>query len=51
MWDWLIIAGLYLLGAGLLRWLGGFGAAGRALQEWGRRASAATRGDQPSVSG
>jgi hypothetical protein len=30
------IGALYLLAVGLLRWLGGFGAAANAISSWGR---------------
>ena len=34
--SWIGIALLYLLGMGLLGWLGGISAAGDALSHWGR---------------
>jgi hypothetical protein len=34
--TWIGIAVLYLLGMGLLCWLGGISAAGDALSRWGR---------------
>jgi hypothetical protein len=34
--TWIGIAVLYLLGMGLLCWLGGIAAAGDALSRWGR---------------
>ncbi len=36
MRDWIVIVVLYLLGMGIFRLLGGFGAAGEALRQWGR---------------
>jgi len=36
MHEWIPIVVLYILGLGLFRLLGGFGAAGRALERWGR---------------
>jgi hypothetical protein len=36
MWGWIWIIALYLLSIGLLRWLGGIGAAADAIQGWGR---------------
>jgi len=36
MSEWMIAIVLYVLGIGVLRWLGGFAAAGDALREWGR---------------
>jgi hypothetical protein len=35
MWQWIIIVALYALGCGTLRLLGGVGAAGDALRDWG----------------
>ena len=35
MWDWVVIAVLYVLGIGFFRWLGGIGAAADAIQRWG----------------
>ena len=35
MWGWFWIIALYLLSVGLLRWLGGIGAAADAIQSWG----------------
>lgn len=34
--TWIGIAVLYLLGMGLFCWLGGIGAAGDVLSQWGR---------------
>jgi hypothetical protein len=36
MWEWVLIAVLYVLGIGFFRWLGGIGAAEDAIQRWGR---------------
>jgi hypothetical protein len=36
MWSWIIIAVLYLIGAGFFYLLGGLGSASDALQQWGR---------------
>ena len=38
-WDWVIVGGLYLFGMTLFELLGGFGAAGRAIERWGRATS------------
>jgi hypothetical protein len=38
-WDWVIVGALYAVGVGLFRLLGGFAAAGRAIQQWGRAES------------
>jgi len=35
MWEWILIAVLYVLGIGFFRWLGGVGAAADAIQRWG----------------
>jgi hypothetical protein len=39
MQNWIISLTLYALGMGLFHILGGFGAAARALKEWGARSS------------
>jgi hypothetical protein len=36
MWSWIWIVALYLLAIGGFRWLGGIGAAGEAIERWGR---------------
>lgn len=36
IWSWIEIAVLYLLGMGLLGWLGGIASAGDAISRWGR---------------
>jgi hypothetical protein len=36
MWTWIWIGVVYLLAIGLLRWLGGVGAAASAIANWGR---------------
>jgi hypothetical protein len=36
VWSWIETAALYVLGMGLLCWLGGLAAAGDALSRWGR---------------
>jgi hypothetical protein len=36
MWSWIETALFYLVGMGLLLWLGGISAAGDALSSWGR---------------
>jgi hypothetical protein len=36
MWSWLLIGVLFVLGMGLFHWLGGIGAAARAIRRWGR---------------
>jgi hypothetical protein len=44
MVGWIAIGVLYVLSIGGFRWLGGIGAAGEALRQWGRsRADARTR--------
>ena len=35
MWEWILIAILYMLGIGFFRWIGGVGAAADAIQRWG----------------
>jgi hypothetical protein len=40
-WDWLIVAGAYLVGLGFFQLLGGLRAASEAIQRWGR--SSATK--------
>ena len=37
--SWIVVIVLYLLGIGLFHVLGGLGAAGDALREWGRWSS------------
>jgi hypothetical protein len=49
MWSWIETGALYLLGMGLLCWLGGVAAAGDAISRWGR-SSASTRRDVVSSS-
>jgi hypothetical protein len=39
VWDLVIIVACSLFPALVLRWLGGFGAAGDAIANWGRRSS------------
>jgi hypothetical protein len=39
VWDWVIVGTLYAVGIGLFQLLGGFAAAGRAIQRWGRAES------------
>jgi hypothetical protein len=41
--SWIVIGVLYVLSIGGFRWLGGIGAAGEALRQWGR-SRAADRG-------
>jgi hypothetical protein len=43
MASWILIGVLYVLSIGGFRWLGGIGAAGEALRQWGR-SRAAERG-------
>ncbi len=38
-WDWVIVGGLYVLGLAGFSALGGFAAASRAIQRWGRETS------------
>ena len=50
MWSWLVIAGLYVLGMGFFRWLGGISAASDAIQRWGQSVGERRRqGHSPSV--
>jgi hypothetical protein len=35
MWTWIWIAVLYVVGMGLFYWLGGIGAAAKAIERWG----------------
>jgi hypothetical protein len=44
MWSWIEIGALYLLGMGLLCWLGGIAAAGDAISRWGRESVGSRRG-------
>ena len=39
VWDWVIVGTLYAVGMGVFQLLGGFAAAGRAIQRWGRAES------------
>jgi hypothetical protein len=47
--EWIPIVVLYLVGLGFFRLLGGFAAAGRALERWGRGSS--TMRTNPGSSG
>jgi hypothetical protein len=49
MRDWLVYIVLYVVGLGLFRLLGNFGAAGNALRSWGE-ASSKLRADPSSSS-
>jgi hypothetical protein len=49
MWGWIAIVALYVLGMGIFHLLGGLGAAGEALERWGR-ASARARTNRASSS-
>jgi hypothetical protein len=49
MREWIITGALYVLGMGLFAILGGIGAAGDALRNWGR-ISASRRGRSSDVS-
>ena len=40
MTTWIVIVVSYVLSIGGFRWLGGIGAAGEALREWGRSRAA-----------
>ena len=40
MASWIVIGVLYVLSLGGFRWLGGIGAAGEALRQWGRSRAA-----------
>ena len=57
MVQWIVIIGLYALGMGFFRLLGGFAAASTAIQRWGRwsakqrRVRLEERGLIPSPSG
>ena len=42
--NWIAIAVLYLLGMGLLMWLGGIASAADALSRWGRATAEHRRG-------
>jgi hypothetical protein len=35
MWTWIWIAILYVVGMGFFYWLGGIGAASKAIERWG----------------
>jgi len=48
MREWIITGALYVLGMGLFRILGGIGAAGEALRNWGRNSSS-VRGHSSDV--
>jgi hypothetical protein len=39
MRDWIVVVVLYLVGIGLFRILGGFGAAANAFRRWGKATS------------
>ena len=43
MAGWIVIGVLYVLSIGGFRWLGGIGAAGEALRQWGRSQAAERR--------
>ncbi|MDX6567858.1 MAG: hypothetical protein QOH15_436 [Gaiellales bacterium] len=43
MWTWVIIVGLYLVGAGFSYLLGGVGSAADALEGWGRSCASLRR--------
>jgi hypothetical protein len=49
MWSWIWIAGLYVLGIGFFRWLGGIGAAAEAIQSWGRVTASRRRVTSPKT--
>jgi hypothetical protein len=36
MWNWIVIGALYVLGMALFYWLGGIGAAGKAIERLGQ---------------
>jgi hypothetical protein len=38
-WDWVIVGGLYVFGFAFFQLLGGFAAAGKAIERWGRTTS------------
>jgi Sec-independent protein translocase protein TatA len=48
MWSWIVIGVLYVLVIGGYRLLGGIGAAGDAVREWGRASVAGARSPRPS---
>lgn len=49
MWDWALILVLYVIGVGFFHLLGGFRAAGQAIETWGR-ATASRRARRMSAS-
>jgi hypothetical protein len=49
MLSWIAIVLLYVLGMGMLRLLGGVGAAGEAFRRWGESASLREQGTSPSA--
>lgn len=49
MWNWILIATLYLLGIGAFRLLGGLGAAGEAFRRWGASVTPRERQVSPST--
>ena len=46
--SWIVVVVLYVAGIGMFHLLGGLGAAGEALQEWGRRSSTRHRSEPSS---
>jgi Sec-independent protein translocase protein TatA len=48
MWSWIVIGVCYVLVIGGFRILGGIGAAGDALRDWGRASSNGTHEPRPS---
>jgi hypothetical protein len=48
MWSWIVIGICYVLVIGGFRILGGIGAAGDALRDWGRASSNGTHHARPS---
>jgi hypothetical protein len=50
MFSWIAIVVLYLLGMGLLWWLGGIASAADALRSWGRTTAEQRRGALSSSS-
>jgi len=50
MWSWIVIGVLYVLVIGGFRILGGIGAAGEALRDWGRASSSGAQSLHPSSS-
>jgi Sec-independent protein translocase protein TatA len=48
MWSWIVIGVCYVLVIGGFRILGGIGAAGDALRDWGRASSNGTHQPRPS---